>query len=61
MNWKALCLVALLLVVFGLPIMSGVRLPKDCSAEQIGDFLGQILAYWEEVVNYIMQKSISSF
>lgn len=56
MNWKILCLLAILLIAFGLPVVSGVHLPKDWSAEQIGNFLGQILAYWEEVVTHIMQK-----
>lgn len=56
MNWKFVCLLTILLIVFGFPVISGIRLPKDCSAEQVGDFLGQILAYWEEVVTRIMQK-----
>lgn len=56
MNWKALCPLAILLILFGFPVVSGLDLPKDWSAEQIGDFLGQILAYWKEVVTHIMQK-----
>ena len=56
MNWKVLFLLAILLIVFGFPVMAGARLPKDCSAEQIGDFLGQILDYWKEVFTHMMQK-----
>ena len=56
MNWKALRLLAIFLIVFGFPLMSGVRLPTDWSPEQIGDFLGQILAYWEEVVTHVIEK-----
>jgi hypothetical protein len=56
MNWKVLCLLAILLIGFSFPLASGIRLPKDYSAEELGNFLGQIIAYWRDVFSQIIQK-----
>jgi hypothetical protein len=56
MSWKVLCLLAILLIGFGFPLMSDVNLPRDFSADQIGNFLGQVIAYWRDVFVHILQK-----
>lgn len=42
-------LVVLLLVMFVIPIFSGVRLPRDFSPEEVGRFLYQVFNYWVRV------------
>jgi hypothetical protein len=57
MNWKVVCLLSAVLVCFGFPMLSGIKLPKDFSAEQVGEFLGQIVAYWIDVFTYILRRA----
>jgi len=56
MNWKIVSAIIALFIIFGLPIASGIQLPKDCTASEIGNFLGNVLAYWREVLVRILQN-----
>jgi len=55
-NSSTLILLALL-VFFGFPVLSGeVYLPKNLSASQVGIFLGSVISYWIDVINYALRK-----
>jgi hypothetical protein len=51
MNWKALVILALLLIIFLFPVFSNeAPLPKDLSSNEIATYLGNVVAYWKRVV-----------
>jgi hypothetical protein len=50
MNWKILLVLALIFAVFLFPAFSDeASLPKDWSSEELGRYLGNVLAYWKRV------------
>ena len=55
--WKALVLIAVILIGFGVPILSGTSLPKNLDAHELGKFIGSILKYWIDVLKYALEKA----
>lgn len=42
-------IVVLLVIMFVVPIFSGVRVPRDFSPKEVGRFLYQVFNYWVKV------------
>jgi len=53
---KALAALALVTLLFLIPILSGVPLPQDLSSHELGVFIGSIIKYWLDVIKYALQK-----
>lgn len=62
MNWKALVILALLLITFLFPVFSNeASLPKDFSSDEISKYLGNVLAYWKRVMIDVFKRLTSQF
>jgi hypothetical protein len=61
MNWKALVMIAFLLIVFFLPTASNeAPLPKDLTSEEIAKYIGCVFRYWKQVFVKVF-KHIAGF
>ncbi|MDI6826809.1 MAG: hypothetical protein QMD36_06570 [Candidatus Aenigmarchaeota archaeon] len=62
MGWKALVILALLLIAFLFPVFSEeASLPKDLSSDEIAGYLGNVLAYWKRVLISVFRRVIGNF
>jgi len=49
--------ILLIIVFFGLPILSNnIKLPRNFSSSELGDFIGSILRYWLDLFVHALQK-----
>jgi hypothetical protein len=62
MNWKALVILALILITFLFPVFSNeAPLPKDWSSAELGKYIGDVLAYWKQVFNEALKHLTGQF
>ena len=55
-----IALLLIILILFGIPILSGISLPESFEAKELGRFLGAVLRYWLDLIKSCFEKISAS-